>query len=350
MSKINDWKAVSKKNKFRSFGRTYIREIFYLDRYKNGDGVLLTARMMSTIIAFLCMIVDTLIFSNFRPDFTFLKFLSGLTFILYEIAVMVYASATACYGAGVETWIYLLLSIVNCFLAHYVWNNENHLRKNASIVWVFKVLFVAMCAELAHYNFRKLRDYDKAVKQSSRYMLRQTILFTLTMLFLVAPGLKTVYQSIYLSSANCSYEASGGFVEIYAPKFEPGDPCESGLIAYISAREELRILRDFIYFHIAFYAICNQPFLDVSIKQSCAAVLRSLMLAGFLFLMLAYLWANINPFSFAAFAKIYLFDTAEIVLVVLLFSMLIINILKPNFLSKDPGPMTQKPSLLYRLL
>jgi hypothetical protein len=285
---------------------------------------------------------------------------------------MIYASGAAIYGAVFEAWIFLALAILNCILAHYVWNCDGESRKKASIFWIIKVMLLGTCTELAHQNFCKLKNYKNAVRNSSRYVLRQTVLFTLTVLVLVAPGLKTVYQSVYLPSSGCSYEVSCGIVELYEPKFNASDPCESGFVAYVSTREELRILQNFVYFHIAFYSMFNKPFLNISFNLTYAGLLRFLMLAGFFFLTVSYMWSNIDSFGFVKIPKFYIFDIVEIALALLLFIMLSMHCSKKwrsglerhikegawifctksdaeetATVEEEPEPMVEDPTILY---
>ena len=335
-----------------SFWKDYFQPPLYARYQSHFDPILLSARVLSLILILSAVVLDALVFCNVRSDSKALKFMYGITFVFYEVAAMLFGSGTAPYGATMDTLMFPALMIVNCVLAHYVWDCDSDLRKKASILFTVRTVFLIVGAELAHQNFRKLDGYSDAVLSAGRYVLRQILFFTLTILVLVAPGLKTVHQSIYFPSPGCCYKVTCGFVELYSPEFNASGPCENGFATYISTREELRILRNLVYFHIAFYAMFNDVFLTASFERTYEGFLRFLTLIGFLFLAISYMWSTINPFGFVKMAKFYIFDILEAVLVLLLLIMLFITCALNNGRNSDSvaekrGSMCKKPNILF---
>jgi hypothetical protein len=151
-----------------------------------------------------------------------------------------------------------------------------------------------------HTNFIKLPNYGGACRELARTMLLQAILFSFTVLLLEAPGLRIVYDNVIMKSSECEYRMHDcGIPEFYNPEFLPGDSCEDGFVEYIRSREEVRIVRDFVCLHIAYYSVFYKPFLNVTgTKDMLLNILRMIILCGFACLVISVMWSNIAPFHF----------------------------------------------------
>jgi hypothetical protein len=258
---------------------------------------LIVARTIAVVLTTLAVTIDTLVFSDkFPPTGHVRLLLLGSNSVLYEVAAMIYASGAAVFGTTFDAYFLIFFSGANCYLTHKYCQMET--LNVDSILWIFRVLFFFIYIELAHRNFKMLKNYWSAYENSSRAMLLQTIFFAFTVLFLISPGWRTVYLNIVLQPPTCSYRISEcGIADLYDPEFTPGDACESDFISYLAGREELRIVRALVHVHIALYSIYNAPLLTIG--KGVTFTKRRLVLLCLLCLLLSsVLWSNVTPFGF----------------------------------------------------
>lgn len=279
---------------------------------------LLLSRLLAVLLGVTCTGFDTVAFMNSRgaqQKFRAVKFMFGGSYIYYEIGAMIYASGAAAFGTTLDFVLCLSLSITNCILVHI--NCQNSSREKESIFTVIRMGVLYLFVELCYRNFQKLPGYKESYRQAAHAMLRQTLLFSFTALFRTASGLRTVHRNTVRSVPNCSYLINQcGLMELYNPQFEESDPCEEGFVEYITSREELRIIRNLVYIHIAFYAMFNNTFLEVTHDMEFYLV-RVILILLFALLSTSVVYSNVVPFGFIEGPKIF-YDIIETVFFLLL--------------------------------
>ncbi|CAF1125896.1 unnamed protein product [Rotaria sp. Silwood1] len=231
-----------------------------------------------------------------KPDS--LTFLHGSRYVAVETLVIIYASGVAAFGISVEIYILIPMAIVNCILVAR--NCGSSAKTIAAAVWVVKITFLFVTVELCYRNFRKLRGYKENFASSARAMFRQALLFSVTMLFLSSPGLRAFNNATNKSLPKpCAYETKHcGIVNLYEPAFSYGDDkCLEDLIAYVSGREQLRTLRNFIMLNSVSYSVFNVNFLDI--KHGARYLpLRIILIILFAVVASSVLVSTIDPFIF----------------------------------------------------
>jgi hypothetical protein len=297
-------------------------KIFLNRHIKTRSCALTLFRIIAICLGLICMVFDTIAFANtggVYQKFRTVRFIVGGNYVYYEIATMIYASGAAAFGTTIDFVIALSLSVVNCILVHV--NCQNSSLRNVSIFLVIRNGVFYLFVELCYRNFKQLPKYEDAFRKSASSMLRQTLLFSFTALFLTASGLKTVHRNTVRKEQSCPYLINQcGLVELYEPQFEEGHPCEDDLIEYITSREELRIIRNLTYIHIAFYSMFNNKFLKVS-NDIELHVLRVLLICLFALLSTSVVYSNVTPYRFLKGAKTF-YDISEAVFFLSLLIML----------------------------
>jgi hypothetical protein len=307
---------IPNKEKISIFCRRH--RVFWRWNMRTTSCTLLLSRLFAVILGVTCTAFDMIAFTNSRgaeQEFRAVKFMFGGSYIYYEIGAMVYASGAAAFGTTLDFVLCLSLSIANCILVHI--NCQNSSREKESIFSVIRMGVLYLFVELCYRNFQKLPRYKESYRQAAHAMLRQTLLFSFTAVFRTASGLRTVHRNTVRSVSSCSYLIDQcGLMELYNPQFKESDPCEEGFVEYITSREELRIIRNLVYIHIAFYAMFNNMFLDVTRDMEFYHV-RVLLILLFALLSTSVVYSNVVPFGFIGGPKIF-YDIIEAVFFLLL--------------------------------
>lgn len=279
-------------------------------------------RVISLLLWFACAIVDTIAYSK-ELKWLPAKIFLGIKAPFDDIWTILYASGSAAFGVSYEIYPLLIMTIINFILAIH---NCDGRQKLIAGFWLVKTVFLMIATQLCYYNFARLGDYEKTFSQATKYMLRHALVFVVTMIFLMAPGLRAVYEGI---TGECSYTvAQCNVIEMYEPLFNKTDSCENGYTQYIVGREQLRILRDFLLIHIASYAIYNQSFLalewqwyDDKFHYFC----RLLLLFLFVFMTISAVIANVIPFDFPKTEIKLIFDMTELIIFLIGIMLLCLN-------------------------
>jgi hypothetical protein len=227
-----------------------------------------------------------------------LKFLHGSRYISLEIVTIIYSSGVAAFGISIEIYLFVPYVIVNCILVAR--NCHSGQEMITAILWIVKIICLFVAIELCYRNLRKLPNYETNFNSSARTMLRQALLFTVTMLFLCSPGLRALYDTINRDLPNlCTYAtAQCGVTDLYQPTFSyNNEKCLEDLTAYVSGREQLRVLRNFILLNRVSYSVFNENFLEIN-NDVKHVFLRILLVFLYLILATSVLISYIDPFIF----------------------------------------------------
>jgi hypothetical protein len=301
-------------------------------------------RCLSIILGLLLMIQFAVVNANKvdrSPSFI-IQFMYGAEYPLYEITAIVYASGTAALGISFELYFSLIFAVINVIFAS-VYCDE----LTVNIIYVIKVTFLHAATELIYQNYRLLPQYKQAFDQSARYTLHQALLFSATMLFLVARGLRAVYLG---ATGTCAYHRDAcGFNDLYRPQFNASDLCENTFVDYLSGREELRVLRNWVLLNIAFHAIFNRALFDFSGTGYVRWPLpRFVLRILFIALATSFIAVNIWPFEYHNFKLA--FDIVECVLFILTIGLMIYNLMpcarQNTRKGQEEEPMQRRPTIL----
>ncbi|CAF1293345.1 unnamed protein product [Didymodactylos carnosus] len=126
-----------------------------------------------------------------------LQFFHGSRYVALEIFTTVYASGVPAFGVSVEIYLLIPYVIVTSILVARKCGSKA--TTTIAIVWVLKIVFIFIAVEMNHWNFRKYRDYKEKFNTSARALQRQALIFSVSMLFLSAPGLKALYAGVHKS-------------------------------------------------------------------------------------------------------------------------------------------------------
>ncbi|CAF1486762.1 unnamed protein product [Adineta steineri] len=261
-----------------------------------------------------------------KPSMIVLNFLFLSSYSLKDIASIIYASGATIYGTSIEIYLILPFSIINSILA-VVTCGMNHSETKSTIIYIVKSIALFMGTELSYQNFKRFtfqQSYQLHYQTVSRTMLRQTIYLTVTIIFIVSPGLRSIYSGVQLK---CSYlnrtitESYCDIIDIEKPTFEGHFSCVADYTAMITGMEQLRIIRDITLCSIAFYSIYNKGFLDIT---GTTSIIHKIMLLLFFAMSCSIIVVNINPLNFVNI-KLY-FNLFEIVIFIILMVLLTLNL------------------------
>jgi hypothetical protein len=257
-----------------------------------------------------------------NPPSIALQFIWGAKYPLYDIATIIYCSGASIFGISFEIYPLVLLAILNVIL-----QSRNCGEMQLTVIFLVRVICLAVAVELAHWNFRRLSDDFQPRKKSSRVMLHQSLLFSLSILFFASAGLRAVFDG---ALNKCEFQHFVcGLIDMDAPTFHAHAPCDPSFVDYVSSREELRILRDWLIINIACYAVFNRALLDFDTQRNMRTrwfLAKSILLILFLALATSFLVVNISPFQLHK-TKI-VFDVIECVLFVWSVSLMIYNLIR----------------------
>lgn len=151
-------------------------------------------------------------------------------------------------------------------------------------------------------------------------MLYQSLLFSMTMLFLMAPGLRAVWDAADMDR-HCNYTMKTcHFFNMFEPEFGEGNICEIHQIEYLKGREELRILRTFLLLNIASYSIYNQPLLQIrGLRSKLYLITKIVIMFAFMVLSLALLITCIHPFKYPNIKIVFDYIETTIFIITVLF-------------------------------
>ena len=261
-----------------------------------------------------------------------LQFIHGSRYIEVEVFTTVYASGVAAFGASIEMYILLPHAIINCILISV--NCHSKATLDTAIIWVVKLTFVFAAVEITYRNFRKYYDYDgvienrsKKFNKTARSIQRQALIFSVSMLFLSASGLKALQSGVHTSlPLFCPYDTSHcGIVELYEPLFSyENDKCQDDLTGYIASREQLRVLRNYLFLNGISYAVFNCNILNIE-HRSSFSYLRIPLTLLYVGLATSVLFAYIDPFYFIKNDR-FPFNIVELVLFIILFLLPAVNL------------------------
>ena len=288
---------------------------------------LLVCRIFSIIIWFYIVIIEFLAYSKImKPSMIILNFLFGSAYSLKDISAIIYASGAATYGTSIEFYLIFPFLIINGILA-LINCGIDHSQTRSSIAYIANAIALFMGNELAYQNFKRFtfqQSYQLHCRTASRVMLRQSIYLTVTIIFLVSPGLRFVYNRVRF---RCPYsnttitESCYNIIDIERPIFENHFTCVADYTAMITGMEQLRIIRDIALCSIAFYSVYNKGFLDIT---GMTSVKHKMMLLLFFAMGCSVIAVNIDPLYFSNI-KLY-FTLIEIVIFVILMIILIVNL------------------------
>ena len=284
---------------------------------------LIVYRAISIILFIFASIVDTVAYAaSSNPPSTALQFMWGAMYPIYEIATVIYCSGAAVFGISFEIYIFGLLALVNVIL-----QSKNCGDPQLTAVFLVRVICLGIAVELAYRNFQRFCHEYKPRRRSSLVMLQQARLFSLSILFFAAPGLRAVYDG---ALGKCEFQYfTCGLIDLDTPAFEAHASCDPVFVEYVSSREELRIVRDWLLLNIAFYAIFNRALLDFSALITARIwwfLARLIILILFLALATSFLAVNISPFQRHK-TKI-IFDIIECALFVCSVFLMIYNLIR----------------------
>jgi len=297
---------------------------------KARSRTLIWFRLFAICLGVICTVSETIAFTHSGgapQEFRAVRFMVGGNYVYFDIAAINYASGAAAFGTTIDFVVVLLLSIVNCILVHI--NCENPLRANTSLFSVISIVALYMFVELCHQHFKKRPSYNRTYRKAAQVMLRQTLLFSYTAFFVTAAGLLTVQRNVTKEHPSCFYLIDQcALVELYRPQFEEGHPCEGDFIQYIRGREELRIIRNFVYIDIAFYAMFDKMFLEVTTGVE-DRFLKVPLIFFFILLSSSVVYSNVTPYNFVEGEKMF-YDIINVVFFTLLLIILAYKLYKKS--------------------
>lgn len=282
---------------------------------------------MAILIGLYTLIIEFLAYSGImKPSMTLLNFLFGSSYSLKDISAIIYASGAAAYGVSIEFYLILPILIGNSIFAILNCGFE-HQETTGSIVYIVKVSALLAGTELSYQNFQRFtfqQSYRSHYQSSCRAILRQSIYLTVTILFLVAPGLRAINNAVRfkcpyfnetIAVAHCS------MIDFERPVSEENANCVADFTALIAGTQQLRLIRDITLFSIAFYSMYNKGFLDMT---GTTALIHKIMLFLFFGTSCSVLAVNIDPLHFHQI-KFY-FDLIELCLSAVSMILLIVNL------------------------
>jgi hypothetical protein len=296
--------------------------------------------VLAIVLLFGYSIIDTIIYSSETTNKSdILKFLHGSRYLALDTLLLIYSIGVAAFGISIEIHPLFLHIIVNCILVAR--NCGGSAMIKIAILWIMKVFFLLVSIELCYRNFRKLRKYNEYFNSSAHAMLRQALLFSVSMLFLSSSGLRTLYHAINKSLPNlCKYNTSHcGIVNLYLPLFSyDNDKCLDHLTSYVTGREQIRVLRDFTLLNGVIYSIFNANFLDIN-RNAKYFLLRILLVLLFIALSTSVLVSHVDSLFFINRCQIS-YDSLECNIFALILSLLSFNLYK---MRSRQLPTTQHP-------
>lgn len=305
------------------------RRYWKIDCISTQSYDLLATRILAIFMWLYVLIITLIAYSNtIKPSTIILNFLFGSSISLREISAILYASGTAAYGVSIEIYLILPLVIINFIM---IINNcsINHRETIASIMYIGKALAFLVSTELSYQNFKRFKfhqSYELYYQKASRAILRQSIYLIITIIFLVSPGLRSIYSA---AQFKCPYsnttfnESQCSIIDIERPVSEEHATCVADYTALITSMEQLRIIRNIVLCSIAFYSTYNKGFLDLTGKTT---VIHKMMLLLFFAISCSVLVVNTDPLRFSQM-KIY-FNIIEIIFFIIMMVLLIINLRK----------------------
>lgn len=312
---------------FRDYIRGFHRRYCQIDYRSTQSYDLFVSRVIAILILLYTLIIEFLAHSGImKPSMTFLNFLFGSSYSLKDIAAITYASGAVAYGASIEIYIILPLSALNAIFAIHNCGFD-HQETIASIVYIIKACALLLGTELSYQNFQRFtfqQSYRLHYQSACRAMLRQSIYLTVTILFLVAPGLRAIHSAVRFKcpySNETSAIARCSMIDFERPVSEENASCVADFTAFIAAIEQLRLIRDIALFSMAFYSMYNKGFLDIT---GVTARIHKMMLFLFFGTSCSVLAVNIDPLHFNQM-KLY-FNMIELCLFAVLMILLIVNL------------------------
>jgi hypothetical protein len=200
-----------------------------------------------------------------------------------------------------------------------------------SFFYIVKTFVLFVGTELVYQNFKRFtfqQSYQLHYQAASRAILRQSIYLTVTIIFLVSPGLHSIYN---VARFKCPYsnetiiETQCTVIDIERPVSEEHANCVVDYTAMITGMEQLRIIRDIALCSIAFYSVYNKGFLDIT---GTTTMIHKLMLVLFFAMSCSVLAVNTDPLHFGQM-KLY-FNIIELIFFVILMGLLITNLRKKD--------------------
>jgi hypothetical protein len=302
-------------------------------------------RGVSILLWFACTISDTFAYSSVLDSLP-AKVFFGFKTPLNDIAAVLYASGSATFGFWYEIYIFLPLVIVNFILA--LCNCDDRQRVIAGL-GLLKVICIFIAVQSFYFNFTKIKKYKENFSKATNYMMKHALIFAVTMMFLMAPGLQAIYDSVV---GECPYTITRcNVIEIYEPLFNKTDYCEDAYTQYIVGREELRILRNSLLIHIGSYAIYNQSFLANTwtwsdLKFTFHYFIRHLLLLISVFMSVSPVIANMVPFHFPKPEIKLVFDITEFVIFFIGILLLVLNCFCARLRYEPKGEMEKTPDIV----
>jgi hypothetical protein len=312
---------------------------------KSNSYDLLIARAFSILMWLCVVIIDFLTFSNLmKSSSTVLNFLFYGCYPWKEIYAIIYASGAAAYGISIEIYLIFpfiivntVLAIINCSIVHSA---------TISIVAYF-VKAVALCVatELTHQNFKRFtyqQSYKLHYQAATRVMLRQSIYIAITIMFVVSPGLRGIYNAARFKcpySYKTTNDSYCNVIDIELPMPDHNDSCIADYTAIFTTSEQLRIIRDIALCSIAFYSMYNKAFLDIT---GTSSIIHKIVLALFITMSSSYIVASIDPFHFNK-VKLF-FNLIEFIVIFIVVLLLILN-LRKNCRHRNEVIMEKNPTI-----
>jgi hypothetical protein len=229
------------------------------------DYSLISVRLLIIIGLIIYSIIETIICSSISTERSQdLHFVYVSRFIGQELIITFYISGAIAFGAGVEIFIFILHAIVNCVLLSR--NGCSRVVMAMQIIWVLKLVFLGIFAQLLYWNFRKYYKYDDDFKVVARALQRQAFIYSVSILIVSADSLSAIYAGVYKSLPfYCQYDTNHcGIVELNDPAFSySNEKCMGDLKSYVKTRAQVRLIRYIMIINIISYAVFNCNFLAV---------------------------------------------------------------------------------------
>ena len=312
----------------RTFFYDFHRRYWNRSEIKSKSNDLFLARILILMLWFYVILIEFFGFSNLIGSSVGWNFLYTAVYPWKDIYSIIYASGAAAYGVSIEIYLIIPLLTINAITA-IINCRINHNETIRSLFNLVKTLGLFAGTELSHQNFRRFQyrqSYQLHFLVATRAMLRQSTYLIITIIFLIAPSLRAIYNA---ARHKCSYgyeksnETICQLIEIEQPVIENSDACIADFTAVVTGLEQLRIIRDIALYSIAFYSMYNKAFLDIT---GSSGIIHKIVLILFLLMSCSFIVANIDPFQFSRLRLI--FDLIEILIIIIVIVLLIINLRK----------------------
>jgi hypothetical protein len=329
----------------REFFRDLHQRYWTRNNIKGKSYDILISRVGTIVLWFNVVIIESLVYSNLiKPSSVVLNLLFGFSYVIKNLIAITYAAGAAAYGISIEIYLLIPLVIINSILAVKSCG-MNHSESRGSFNFMLITIAFFLGTELAHQNFKRFtyqQSYKLYHQTATRAMLRPSIYLSVTMMFLVSPGLRAIYNAARLKCPYMNEIKNGSccnLIDMSRPAFKDNDSCVPDFTSMVTVFEELRVIRDIALLSIAFYSMYNKAFLDIT---GIVSITHKLVLQLFFAMGWSVITASIDPFKFKEL-KVY-FDAIEATMFIVIIILLIFN-LRKNCKHRNQVIMEANPTI-----